>query len=100
MVSILILLSGSTWHAFAQVTNATLSGHVEDERGAAIPAAIVTSTNLDKNQTWTVTSDEQGRYSFLYLPAGPYQLKVEQTGFRQLHRAIDSHGRPGAQCAH
>lgn len=69
--------------AFAQqgVASATLSGRVEDASGAAVSGATIAITNIDKNQTGRTTSDEHGRYSFLYLPVGNYQLKAEHAGF-------------------
>ncbi|HEV8484407.1 MAG TPA: TonB-dependent receptor [Blastocatellia bacterium] len=63
------------------VTSATLSGRAEDTSGAAVAGATVTVTNLERNQNWIAKSDERGRYSFLYLPVGSYQLKIEQAGF-------------------
>jgi Carboxypeptidase regulatory-like domain/TonB dependent receptor-like, beta-barrel len=92
VVMIVILqTSGGLLPAFAQqsVTSATLSGRVEDATGAAVTGAPVTVTNLDKNQTWTSVSDEEGRYSFLYLPVGNYRLKLEQAGFDPLSRDLD-----------
>ena len=56
--------------AFAQqtVTSASIKGRVEDSNGATVVWAHVTTTNVDRNQVWHTTSDEEGRYSFLYLP--------------------------------
>jgi hypothetical protein len=76
--------------AFAQqtVTSASIKGRVEDTNGATIVWAHVTATNLDRNQQWHATSDEEGRYSFLYLPVGRYQIKVEHAGFASLTRQM------------
>jgi carboxypeptidase family protein len=63
------------------VASATLSGRVEDTSGAAVSGVAIAITNVDKNQTGRTTSDERGRYSFLYLPVGSYQLKAEHQGF-------------------
>ena len=65
--------------AFAQqgVASATLSGRIEDSSGAAVSGATIAITNQDRNQTERATSDDHGRYSFLYLPVGSYQLKAE-----------------------
>src|SRR5262245_43196351 len=81
---------GGTLPASAQqaVASATLGGRIEDTRGAAISGALIAITNVDKNQTHRSTSDEQGRYSFLYLPVGSYQLKVEHEGFAPVVRAL------------
>jgi hypothetical protein len=85
-----IFLDGSSMTTFAQqsVTSATLSGRVEDANGAAIHGASVTAINLDRNQSATATSDSEGRFRFIYLPSGRYQLKVEAAGFAPASREL------------
>jgi hypothetical protein len=82
MLALAFVLCGG-WRAAAQqaVTSATLSGRVEDTNGAAVGGAAVTATSLDTNQKQTVTSDEEGRYRFAYLPVGAYRIMVESKGF-------------------
>ena len=92
-VAVLLLLvpgAVSTDPAFAQqgVTSATLGGRVEDTSGAAISGASIAITNTEKNQTRLSKSDEHGHYSFLYLPVGSYQLKVEHPGFSPATRSL------------
>src|SRR5258705_2674573 len=81
-IGITISLSG-TVPAIAQqaVASATLSGRIDDPAGASIRGVLIAITNIEKNQTTTSTTDQEGRYSFLYLPVGHYQLRVEHTGF-------------------
>jgi hypothetical protein len=85
-----IICAGALSTALAQqaVTSATLGGRVEDERGAAVEAAIVVATNLDTEQQQNTQSDEDGRYRFLYLPVGNYQLTVEHAGFAPVRRRL------------
>ena len=89
---LLMLVPGSVSinPTFAQqaVTSATLGGRVEDTAGAAISGASIEITNIEKNQTRLSKSDEQGHYSFLYLPVGSYQLKVEHPGFAPATRSL------------
>ncbi|MEK6323197.1 MAG: TonB-dependent receptor [Acidobacteriota bacterium] len=82
-ILVLVALNACAFETFAQqaVTSATLGGRVEDLNAAVIAEASVTITNLDRNQTWTVKTDEQGRYHFLYLPVGAYEISVRQAGF-------------------
>ena len=89
VVALLFALNAGAIPALGQqsITSATLSGRIEDASGAAITGATVAVTNLDKNQSWTVKTDDQGRYYFLHLPVGRYELKVEQPGFA-------AHGQP------
>jgi hypothetical protein len=65
-----------------------LSGHIDDPAGASIRAALIAITNIEKNQTTTATTDEEGRYSFLYLPVGHYRLRVEHPGFVTVSREL------------
>jgi hypothetical protein len=70
------------------VTSATLGGRVEDESGAGIRGATVVATHLDTRQQRSTTSDEAGRYRFLYLPVGEYQLTAEHVGFAPTRRRL------------
>ncbi len=81
----------STLHsAFAQqsITSATLSGRIEDSSNAVVVGATITATSLDQNQSVSATSDAQGRFRFLYLPVGKYQIKVVSNGFSPLERPL------------
>ncbi len=86
----LFVLCGGFQSAFAQqsVTSATLSGRIEDSSNALIVGATITATSLDQNQRVTTTSDGQGRFRFLYLPVGNYQIKVVSDGFASLERSL------------
>ena len=63
------------------VTSATLSGTVEDVSGARVVKALVTAQNMDRNQTFTIATNGEGRFQFLSLPVGAYELKVAAEGF-------------------
>ena len=70
------------------VTSATLGGRVEDARGAGIAGGTVTAINIATNQTLTATTDNEGRYRFLYLQVGNYSLSVEAYGFSPLTKQL------------
>lgn len=63
------------------VDSATISGRIVDPTGAAVAGAQLRIRNTERNQAWTGQSDERGRFHFLYLPPGPYELSAEATGF-------------------
>lgn len=90
LVIVLFLLLGSVCSVRAQqsVSSATLSGRIEDASGAAVAGATITAINRDKNLAWNVASDSQGRYSFLYLPVGSYQLRAVASGFATLEQSL------------
>jgi hypothetical protein len=67
-------------------TNATLTGIITDNTGAAIPSAGVQATRLDSNQTFRAVTGPSGLYSFAELPPGQYKLEVTRDGFKTLLR--------------
>ncbi|HEX5709414.1 MAG TPA: TonB-dependent receptor [Pyrinomonadaceae bacterium] len=69
---------------FAQEeTAATVSGQVTDSTGAVVPAATVVVTNTETGIERRVESNEDGLYSVSPLPPGPYQIVIEQSGFKR-----------------
>ena len=82
-VSTLILLVALAVPAFAQTTNARLTGTVRDSEGAVIPDATVTLTNQDTNQTFTLHSNSSGEYANPSLSPGRYSVTVEHEGFQK-----------------
>ena len=68
------------------VTSGTLSGRIEDSRGAVISGANVTATNVETSQCLATTSDDEGRYRFPYLRTGDYKLSIEAVGFTSVTR--------------
>lgn len=77
-----------TTAAQQSVTSATLSGRVEDARGAALGGSSVSVTNLNTNQQRTTETDGEGRYRFSYLPVGAYKLTAAHEGFATLTRTL------------
>src|SRR5215813_13485490 len=71
--------------AWAQV-NATISGKVEDQTGAAVGGAMVTVRSLETGATRIVTTDETGNYRVLSLPVGAQEVRAEKPGFRSAVR--------------
>lgn len=78
----LVLLVAITAHA--QVTTATLVGLVRDAQNAVIPGATVIATHEGTGVSREGVSDGNGEFVFSALPAGPYTVKIELTGFKAL----------------
>ncbi len=72
--------------AQAQIEQARLLGTVSDAQGAVLPGVTVTarSTALIGGQTTVTEAD--GRFRFVALPGGSYDLTFELTGFQTLRR--------------
>ena len=61
--------------------SASVTGIVEDPSGGVIAEASVAITSLDRNESFSTTTDQAGRFRFAYLPVGAYQLRIERVGF-------------------
>ena len=80
VVCLLLLLSTP---AFAQTSNATLSGTVLDPQSAVVPNTTVTAENVATGIVLTATTNEAGIYLFPSLQPGVYRLSAEAPGFRR-----------------
>ena len=60
----------------------TVAGTVTDPSGAAIAAATVTLTDKATNTPRAASTNENGRYIFVDVPAGTYDVAVSKQGFR------------------
>lgn len=72
--------------AAAQEFRATISGHVLDVSGAAVPNAKIQAINSATNETTTASSDATGSYSIPFLRPGNYKLTATVPGFKQYIR--------------
>ncbi|PYR65632.1 MAG: TonB-dependent receptor, partial [Acidobacteria bacterium] len=70
----------------AQEFRATISGHVFDASGAAVPNVKIQAVNVDTNETTTATTDTSGAYSIPFLRPGNYKLTAAAAGFKQFLR--------------
>ncbi len=70
--------------AWAQsASTGTISGQVTDRQEAAIAGAEVALLDTSTNTSQTTQSNEVGRYIFLNVAPGVYNLTVTKTGFSQ-----------------
>ena len=81
----LIAFVGST-DLTAQSFKATVTGQVTDSTGAVVPNATITINETATNQSQTVTTGEDGNYTFTQLTPGTYTLKVEAANFKTLNQ--------------
>ena len=71
--------------AVAQLaTTTSLVGTVTDSSGRAIQNAKVTAVETRTAATLNTTTNEQGYYSFEFIPVGEYSVTVEQPGFQKM----------------
>lgn len=70
----------------AQQITGTVTGAVSDTSGAAVDSAQVQLSNGATGLIRTGTSDPEGNFRFLQLPAGTYAIRVSKTGFKAFQR--------------
>jgi len=66
-----------------QVTTATIYGIVTDPTGATVPNANVTITNEQTNAAQTVTTNQEGEFTFNFVQVGRYTLSIAASGFKE-----------------
>lgn len=79
----LVLSSGvAVRPASAQVLYGSVVGTVTDQSDAVVPNATVTLTSKGTGITRNGSTDDGGRYSFVNVLPGQYDIKVSAKGFR------------------
>jgi Carboxypeptidase regulatory-like domain/TonB dependent receptor len=83
-VSLLVLLSSSIAFSQGGVATGDLHITVKDPKGALVPNATVTVSDIAKGLERSATGDAQGGYSARQLPPGTYTVTVEAPGFGKI----------------
>ncbi len=83
-----LLLTISVAPLWAQSTSTgSLFGQVTDPTGASVVGATVTMTDTSTGIARTVTSNETGRYIFVNVTPGKYDLSITKRGFAAVKMA-------------
>lgn len=61
-----------------------LTGETLDPSGSVLEGVTVRLIKPDGSEEASAISDEDGRFGFLLLPSGPYQLRATKQGFKPL----------------
>jgi hypothetical protein len=67
----------------AQDISGTISGTVVDSTGAAVAGAMVTVTNIDKNEPHVTHTNDHGEFTVPNLLVGHYTVVVEAPNFKK-----------------
>jgi hypothetical protein len=73
--------------AVAQTSSGSVSGTVTDPTGGVISAAKIHAVQTETGASFDTVTTDSGIYAFPALPVGPYQLTLDQAGFKQLVRS-------------
>ena len=74
--------------AAAQTTNGTISGHVADQQGLALPGVTVNASSPNLQGVRSVVSSENGDYVLSLLPSGTYTIAFELSGFQTVTKVV------------
>lgn len=80
----------------AQDTRGSLVGVLQDSSSAIMPNVVIKATHEETGTVRETTTNQDGRYSLLYLLPGKYTVRVAAPGFKSLVREgievrIDDH---------
>ena len=79
------LFCGVVLPAWAQTTSmGTITGLVTDQSNAIVPDAAVTIKDTATNEERTANTNSAGRYVFVNLPPGTYDITVTKPGFQKV----------------
>jgi hypothetical protein len=74
--------------ASAQSTTGTISGHVSDAQGLALPGVTVSVTSPSLQGLRSTVTSEIGDYVVTLLPPGNYTLTFELSGFQKQEKQV------------
>ena len=81
-VCVVLLCCAVSVSGYAQTSNASVSGFVQDASQAVIPGVAVTATNTQTGVVSRTITNETGTYTILSLLPGTYKLTAELPGFK------------------
>src|SRR5438477_11294028 len=74
--------------ASAQSTTGTISGHVSDSQGLALPGVTVSVASPSLQGIRSTVTSEIGGYLVTLLPSGSYTLTFELSGFQKQEKKV------------
>jgi hypothetical protein len=88
LLSAMVLLLAMSSPLFAQggTAAATVQGKVVDDTGGVLPGVSVTLTHLGTQQTRTVVTNTEGRYTIAGVAPAKYSLQCQLVGFSTYQR--------------
>jgi outer membrane receptor protein involved in Fe transport len=83
--SLAVFLALALCHLLAaqSLNNGNFLGNVIDSSGATVPGALVRIVNGTTGFQRETTTDEEGNYRLLQVPAGTYRFEFEKAGFQR-----------------
>ena len=89
LVAVCVLVPLAALRLPAQNTG-RFSGIISDPSGLPVANATIIMDNLKASVIQMTTSDAEGKYSFVGLPAGEYQFHVTKPGFEEFRATLSA----------
>ena len=84
IVAIILVFTAESYGQTA--STGALTGVTLDPSGVVLPSVALHLVNQDTTETQSATSDEEGRFRFLLLSPGGYELHASKTAFDPVSR--------------
>lgn len=84
VLTLVVILLLADVPAFAQMETGTLSGVIQDPKGAVVPDVEVSATRIETGTVLTTKSNGAGIYFFTGLIPGHYHLTLRKPGFKEI----------------
>ena len=85
VLAVVMMALAASWGS-AQSTGGRVRGTVSDASGGVVAGVNVTLTNTATNVSRQTVTGANGEYLFLEVPVGPYEISVNQPGFKRFLR--------------
>src|SRR2546430_13673990 len=82
-----LLMMLTCWPSTRAQVPSSIKGVVTDPSGAPVPAATVTTKNMETGAARSAGTDDEGRYQIVWLPVGQYQVAVTKTRVEEALRS-------------
>src|SRR5688572_28122792 len=83
VIALAVFVFSAASVAFGQSVNSRVTGTVKDTSGAVVPGVSVVLTDAATKKERTAETNDEGVFNFPDVPAGPYALIAERTGFKK-----------------
>jgi hypothetical protein len=77
-----LLLAAGPAYAQGVGASGSINGTITDPSGAVLPKVGITAVDAAKGTSYGTAADSSGRYQFLGLPPGTYNVTAKLTGFQ------------------
>ena len=85
LISTCVLTMAACGALWAQLANTTsLVGTVVDSAGASMAGVSIVATNTGTQETYKVTTNDQGDYTVQFLKSGDYSITATRPGFQTI----------------